>query len=141
MCTPLCKIFNQSLIAGVYPNYWESSHVIPIHKKDDPKNKSNYRPISLLCNISKIFERLSHQKLYSFLQHNTLLSSNNSGFHSGDSTINQLTSITHNIYKAIDKGKDIHVVFLDMSKAFDEVWHKGIVHKVQRCKWLSPQVV
>ena len=91
VCTPLCKIFNQSVIAGVYHNYWKSSHVILIHKKDYPKNKSNYRPISLLCNISKIFERLVHQKLYSFLQHNTLLSSNNSGFHSGDSTINQLT--------------------------------------------------
>ena len=106
-----------------------------IHKKDDPKNKSNYRPISLLCNISKIFERLV-PKLYSFLQHNTLLSSNNSGFHSGDSTINQLTSITHIIYKAIDKGKDIRVVFLDMSKAFDKVWHKGIVHKL-KCKGVS----
>ena len=79
--------------------------------------------------FQKIFERLVHQKLYSFLHHNTLLSSNNSGFHSGDSTINQLTSITHNIYKAIDKGKDIRVVFLDMSKAVDKVWHKGIVHK------------
>ena len=135
VCTPLCKIFNLSLIAGLYPNYWKSSHVIPIHKKDDPKNKSNYRPISLLCNISKIFERLvhHHQKLYSFLQHNTLLSSNNSGFHSGDSTINQLTCITHNIYKAIDRGKDIRVVFLDMSKAFDKVWYKDIVHKL-KCK-------
>ena len=120
----------------MYPNYWKSSHVIPIHKKDDPKNKSNYRPISLLCNISKIFERLVHQKLYSFLQHNTLLSSNNSDFYSGDSTINQLTSITLKIYKAIDKGKDIRVVFLDMSKASDKVWNKGIVHKL-KCKGVS----
>ena len=119
VCTPLCKIFNKSLIAGVYPNYWKSSHVLPIHKKDDPKNKSNYRPISLLCNIFKIFQRLVHQKLFSFLQHNTLFSLNNSGFHSGDSTINQLTRITHNIY-AIDKGKDIRVVYLDITKAFDK---------------------
>ena len=56
--------------------------------------------------------------------------------HAGKSTINQLTSITHNIYKAIDKGKDIRVVFLDMSKAFDKVWHKCIVHKL-KCKGVS----
>ena len=56
---------------------------------------------------------------------NKLLNPHNSGFHSGDGTVSQLLSITHKLTEALDDGKDVRIVFLDLSKAFDKVWHKG----------------
>ena len=80
----------------------------------------------------KIFERLVYNKMYSFLMDNKLLNPHNSGFHSGDDTVSQLLSITHKLTEALDGGKDGRIVFLDLSKAFDKVWHKGVLFKLKR---------
>ena len=61
---PLCKIFNYSIQNSTFPSMWKKSNVIPIHKKNDTKDKQNYRPVSLLCNVSKVFERLIYDKLF-----------------------------------------------------------------------------
>jgi hypothetical protein len=76
----LCMIINQSFINGVFPQKLKQSVVIPIHKKGSEKNIDNYRPISLLSNISKIFEKLIHQRLASYLEANCLLSRSQYGF-------------------------------------------------------------
>ena len=55
LAKPLCKLFNYSLEAGVFPSDWKTSNVVPVHKKNDAQNKCFYRPVSLLCNVSKIF--------------------------------------------------------------------------------------
>ena len=79
-------------------------------------------PTSIIASIcGKIFERL----IFRFLLGNNLISSNQSGFKPGDSCINQLLSITHEIYKSFDDGFEVRGVFLDISKAFDKVWHKA----------------
>ena len=70
--------------------------------------------------------------MFRFLIENNLISSNQSGFKPGDSCINQLLSITHEIYKSFDDGFEVRGVFLDISKAFDKVWHKGIIFKLQQ---------
>ena len=70
--------------------------------------------------------------MFGFLIENNLISSNQSGFKPGDSCINQLLSITHEIYKSFDDGFEVRGVFLDISKAFDKVWHKGIIFKLQQ---------
>ena len=70
--------------------------------------------------------------MYSFFIENDLISSNQSGFKQGDSCINQLLSITHDIYQSLDKGYEVRGVFLDISKAFDKVWHKGLIHKLKQ---------
>ena len=69
-----------------------------------------------------------------FFIENDLISSNQSGFKPGDSCINQLLSITHDIYQSLDQGYEVRDVFLDISKniAFDKVWHKGLIHKLKR---------
>ena len=59
LAKPLCKFFNYFLEAGVFPSDWKTSNVVPVHKKNNAQNKCNCRPVSLLCNVSKIFERLS----------------------------------------------------------------------------------
>ena len=93
---------------------------------------SNYRPISLLSCLGKVQERIVYLHLYKYLQLNELLTWKNSGFRELDSAINQLIYITHKIHKALEDGQEICLVFLDVSKAFDRVWHSGLLHK-SRC--------
>ena len=110
----------------------EKNNVVPVHKKGDKQCLKNYQPVSLLPVCGKIFERLIFNEMFGFLIENNLISSNQSGFKPGDSCINQLLSITHEIYKSFDDGFEVRGVFLDISKAFDKVWHKGIIFKLKQ---------
>ena len=92
---------------------------------------SNYRPISLLHAEDKVFERLIFKYFFNQLQDNNLLSSLQSGFIPGDSTLNQLTFLYNTFCQALDAGKEVKAVFCDISKAFDRVWHSGLLHKLQ----------
>ncbi len=75
-------------------------------------------------------ERCVHKYLYNFASTNNKLTSCQSGFIKGDSTVNQLTYIYNDICKALDAGKEVRAVFCDISKAFDRVWHRGLLHKL-----------
>ena len=70
--------------------------------------------------------------MFRFFLDNKLISTNQSGFKPGDSCINQLLSITHEIYKSFDDGLEVRSVFLDISKAFDKVWHEGVIFKLKQ---------
>ena len=108
--------------------------MIHTHKKrkDDKQCTKNYRPVSLLPISSKIFERLLFNELYKFFNENDLLSSNRSGFRPGDSCINQIISITYEIYQSFDNDLEVRGVFSDISKAFDKVWNGGLILKLSR---------
>ena len=81
---------------------WKRANVVPVHKKNEKNLKGNYRPISLLPIFEKILEKLMYDSIYSHLVSCDLLNPNQSGFRPGDSTINQLISITRTIFKAFD---------------------------------------
>ena len=127
----LAKLFNYSMKHGVFPTQWKNSNVIPIFKKGDRTLPQNYRPISLLCCISKIFERLVADRLMKYLQLNNLISNGQSGFMPNDCTTNQIIKIITNILEAFEKGQEMVAIFLDISKAFDKVWHKGLFVKLR----------
>ena len=127
---PLCVLFNRSLSQGEIPSQWKETNVCPIHKKDDPSLVSNYRPISLLNSEDKVFERLIFKHLYNNLRDNNVLSSLQSGFIQGD-TLNQLTYLYNTFCQALDIGKEVRVVICDIKKAFDRVWHAGLIHKLK----------
>ena len=103
------------------------NNVVPTYKKNDKQLVKNYRPISLLLICGKIFECIIYNKLFHFFQGNNLISPNQSGFKLGDSCTNQWLAITHEINKSFDDGYEVKGVFLDISKAFDKAWHKGLI--------------
>ena len=109
------------------------SNVCPIQKKKSKNDKSNYRPISLLPILSKIFEKIIFESLYNYFIKNNLLVNCQSGFIKGDSCVSQLLSITHTIHKNLDANPSLDTkgIFLDMSKAFDKVWHEGLIYKLR----------
>ena len=86
--------------------------------------------MSLLHICGKKFERLLFNEMFNFFIENKPVSSNQSGFKPGDSCINQLLSITHEIYKSFDVELEVRSFFLDISKAYDKVWHDGIINKL-----------
>ena len=132
ICRPLELIFRDCIRLGTFPEVWKKSNVVPVHKKNEKNAVKNYRPISLLPVCSKIMERLIFNSLHSFLHSNSLLLVNQSGFRSNDSCTNQLIAITHEIASSLDDKKSLEIrgVFLDMSKAFDKVWHQGLIYKL-----------
>jgi hypothetical protein len=132
IATSLSNLFNSSFELSKVPIKWKESNICPIHKKDDKSLVTNYRPISLLSCVGKVQERIVYIHLYRFLKQNNLLTWKNSGFKELDSAMNQLLFITDKIHKALEEGKEICLVFLDVSKAFDRVWHSGLLHKL-RC--------
>ena len=92
----------------------------------------NYRPISLLSLAGKCFERILYNNMYELFTKNNLVSPNQSGFKPGDSCIDQLLSITHEIYKPFDNGLKVWGIFLDILKTFDNIWHKGLLYKLKQ---------
>ena len=129
---PLKIIFEESLKKGIFPDIWKKGNIIPAHKKEDKTLINNYRPISLLPIFGKIFERVIYNSLFNYFLSNKLFTPSQSGFLPGDSCIAQLLSIIHEIQTAFDENPtvDVRGVFLDISKAFDKVWH-GFICKLK----------
>ena len=105
--------------------------VVSIHKKDDTLDCNNYRPISLLPNISKVFEKLIKNRLSKFLEKNKCLFSRQFGFRNKHSTTHALIDLNETIRKAIDDNEFACGVFLDFKKAFDTVNHGILLKKLE----------
>ena len=134
LCVPLKIIFKNILETGIFPDLWKEANVTPVHKKNDKAIVTNYRPISLLPILAKVFERIIFKNLYNHLIANNLITKNQSGFRPGDSVTNQLLSLVNEIHAAFDNKNCLEVrsVYLDMSKAFDKVWHEGLLFKLRQ---------
>ena len=124
---PLKIIFLNILETSTYPNMWTLANVTPIFNKEDKRLVKNYQPISLLPICGKIFEKIIFTSLYSYLNNNSLITHNQSGFQPGVSITNQLLFLVNEIHEAFEDPKflEVRAVFLDISKAFDKVWHSN----------------
>ena len=129
---PLHIIFRNILSSSIYPDVWELANVTPIFKKGDKQLIKNYRPISFLPICGKILEKMIFNNPYNYLHLNGLITKNQSGFRPGDSTTNQLLYLVDEIHQAFDSTESLEVraVFLDISKAFDKLWHGGLIFKL-----------
>ena len=126
----ISDIINLSFNQSVFPNLLKIANVILIHKKGDKLDCNNYRPVSLLSNISKIFEKFMHNRLTNFLLINKLLFSHQFGFRNGYSTNHAFTSLTEMIRKAFDEDTFACGVFIDLQKAFNTVDHGILLSKL-----------
>ena len=138
----LIAFFNYSLSTGEVPDSFKESHVVLYQKGGDSSDISNHRSISLLSNIDKALQRLVFKYLYNHFRGNNIITSFQSGFTPGDATVNQFIYLYNTFCHALDSGKEVQVVFCDISKAFDRVWHAGLIHKlrapgisVKQLKW------
>ena len=130
LAQPFSIAFNRTLRQSYFPLVWKDANMTPLHKKDDKSLQSNFRPISLLSQTRKAMERCVHKYLYNYIVCNQILIPHESGFVSGDSTTYQLIHTYHHFCQAVDSGKEVRAVFCDISKAFDRVWHRGLLHKL-----------
>ena len=124
-------MFNTSLVNSQFPDSWKLARVTPIFKEGDKTEKSNYRPISVLPVISRIFERLLANQLYQHMNNNGYLSSEQTGFLRLHSTVTCLLKNTDDWYNGLDHGKLVGVVFIDLKKAFDTVDHDILCTKLE----------
>ena len=132
ICKPLEIIFQNCLRSGKFPSEWKKANVVPTFKKGDKQCIKDHRPASLLPVCGKVFERLLYNKIFSFFSENDLISPKQSGFRPGDSCTNQLLSIAHEIFSVFDDCHEVRGVLLDISKAFDRVWHERWLFKLQQ---------
>ena len=128
----LCDIFNLSLATSRFPNSWKIARVSPIFKGGTENDRTNYRPISVLPFLSRLFEKLVYNQLYDHLDTNNLIYAKQSGFRSLHSTVSCLLNFTNDSYINMDKGKLTGLIFIDLKKAFDTVDHEILLSKLQK---------
>ena len=126
----LTAIFNLSLNSCTYVNAWKMARITPIFKSENRQKCENYRPISILPIISKIFEKEVFDQLYEHLSQNLLLSKYQSGFRPKHSTMSALIQMCDHWLENMDNGMLNGVVFLDIRKAFDSIDHSILLKKM-----------
>ena len=126
----LATICNLSFSTGVFPAILKTAKVISIHKKNSKLEVSNYRPISLLSNIDKIFEKLMDSRLIEFLEGKQSLYYRQFGFRKDFSTNHSILTLLESIQKALDDGQFACGIFIDLEKAFDTVSHDILLEKL-----------
>ncbi|KAJ2947549.1 hypothetical protein O0L34_g17337 [Tuta absoluta] len=149
LCAPelspvLTRLFRLSLKERTVPGAWKLANVQPVPKKGDRADPAHYRPIAITSILCKVMERVLNSKLLTYLEDNDLLSDRQYGFRRGRSTGDLLVYVTHCWGEAIEKNGEALAVSLDISKAFDRVWHASLLSKLPAygipadfCTWIS----
>ena len=128
----LLQALQMSLQRHAYPKLWKSATVMPIFKKGEKSEVCYYRPISLISCVGKAFVRVVFKHVYNYLLSNSLIYKYQSGFSPGHSTGHHLIELVHQTCLALENHKINCQVFCDISKAFDRVWHRGLILKLEK---------
>ena len=125
------KIFQKSYDTGTVPSDWRDANIVPIYKKGDKQQPSNYRPVSLTSISYKIMEHIVHSNIMGHFEKNNILCDEQHGFRKKRSCESQLITTIEGIASQLPSGKDqVDVILLDFSKAFDKVPHQRLIHKL-----------
>lgn len=129
----LAKLFNKILTTGIFPTQWTKGYVSPIHKKDDTLDPNNYRGITILSCLGKLFSTVLNMRLTNFQENGKTLKDNQSGFRKKRRTTDNMFILKTLINKYLNSPrKKLYLCFIDFQKAFDTVWHSGIALKLLR---------
>ena len=126
----ITMLFNTSLAIGEIPSEWNMANITPVQKKPGASHPTDYRPISVLPVIAKVYESLIHSQLYSYMTSNSLLHPSQSGFRPGHSTQDVLLKTVDDWRIALDRGEHVGTVLIDLSKAFDSMDHELLLKKL-----------
>ena len=127
-------LFNLSLSTNVFPSEWKQAIVTPLFKqRGNSSNPSNYRPVSLLHAVGKVLDSIVSECLLNYLLEHSLINDHQHGFLRERSTVTQLIYVINKWIRAMDSGHYHYAVFMDFMKAFDRVWHAGLLHKLLQC--------
>ena len=145
----LAKLFTSSVQLGYIPTAWKIATLRMLLKPDKlPSLTTSYRPISLISSIMKLFERVIEQRLRSHLEHVGFINKHQSGFRRAKSTDDHLFRLSQSIMESFNRGEHVVAAFLDVEKAFDNVWHNGLRYKIfqldlstKMTRWLSDFLV
>ena len=127
----LCKMINCTLDKGFFPSVFKTAKVMPLFKKGNPKIVNNYRPISLLSCISKVFEKVMLKRLTKFINKHNVLYEGQYGFRKNRSTVDACLDLVGNIITELEKNNYTIGIFLDMSRAFDTIKLSILLKKLE----------
>ena len=133
----LLKLYNATLSSGYMPLPFKSAITILIPKKEDTRDPKNFRPIALLEILAKIYESIVYRRLKWYLEDNGLLDQSQFGFRAGRSTHHVINILLNYIQTNKRRGRNVILVSKDVEKAFDTVWHEGLIYKVFRAPHLN----
>ena len=128
---PVTLILNQCLATGIFPDKLKIAKVVPIYKSEDENIFNNYRPISILPALSKVFEKIIFNQTYSYFDDHNLFFGNQYGFRKKHSTELAVLEVIDRITNQLDKGQTPMNIYLDLSKAFDTLDHDILINKWQ----------
>ena len=131
LAAPIAQLCNLSLTTSSFPNSCKSAKLIPLYKKGSKTDPLNYRPISLLPLLSKIFERVVHEQTNRFLNDNNIIFRFQSGFRNNYSTSFCLSYLNDKIQSGFDKGLLTGMILIDLQKAFDTIDHNILLEKMK----------
>ena len=127
----LAKLFTSSLQTGYIPTAWKIATLCMLLKPDKlPSLTTSYKPINLISSIMKLLERVIEQRLRSHLENIGFLNKHKSGFRRAKSTDDHLFRLSQSIMESFNRGEHVVAAFLDVEKAFDNVWHNGLRYKI-----------
>ena len=126
----LAEVFNAFVHLGTYPEILKTAKVTPLHKKGDRDIVENFRSISILSQINKIFEKLIHARLMTFLNKHNLLTNSQFGFRKGHNTSHAINHLNEQVIKNLEKKKVCAILFIDLKAAFDTIDHKLLIEKL-----------
>lgn len=128
---PFTYIINRIINEGNCPTFFKIGIIKPLFKEGDKELISNYRPVTLISNFAKIFEKILKKRLTSFLSKYNILSEMQYGFREGRSTQDAICDLTCKIYDSLDKSEPTLAIFVDLAKAFDTVCHTKLLYKLK----------